>query len=418
MSEFTARQKYDFKRDLEQLAGRRGQHTELISLYIPPTRQISDVTAYLRNEYSQASNIKSKQTQKNVLGALESLLSRLKNLRSPPENGLAMFVGAVVTGNNQQRMEAHVLEPPQPVPTFLYRCDSRFFLEPLEGLMAEKEIYGLMLIDRRECTIGFLRGKSIQSVFYDTSQVPGKHGRGGQSQRRFERLTEIAADEWFKRCGERASEIFMAEEKLISILIGGPGPSKRYFMEGGFMHHELEKKILDAFDTGYTDEFGLKELVDNASEALSQLGLMKEKKIFQRFQREIMKLEAAQATYGEDHVRYALEMGAVDTLVLSEGLRKQRVTIGCPNCGDVEGDKSVARDKVEDAPAKGKCPKCQSYLGVLAEKDLIDELSEKAESTGTKVELMSTDSEEGETLLKAFGGIAAMLRYVLPERRN
>ena len=30
---------------------------------------------------------------------------------------------------------------------------------------------------------------------------------------------------------------------------------------------------------------------------------------------------------------------------------------------------------------------------------------------GTKVELISADSEEGEMLLKAFGGIAAILRY-------
>ncbi len=55
-----------------------------------------------------------------------------------------------------------------------------------------------------------------------TSQVPGKHGRGGQSQRRFERLTEIAAHEWFVKCGETASEIFMQEENIKGILLVVP----------------------------------------------------------------------------------------------------------------------------------------------------------------------------------------------------
>ncbi len=417
MAEFTQRQKYDFKRDLETLRNKRGMHTELISLYIPPDRQIHDVQAQLRDEYSQAGNIKSKQTQKNVQAALESIQNRLKGLKQPPENGLAIFVGAVVTGNNQQEMEAHVFEPPHPVGSMLYRCDSRFFLEPLEHMLEEKEVYGLLLIDRRECTIGILRGKSIQQLFYDTSMVPGKHGRGGQSQRRFERLTEEAADAWFKKMAEKASDIFRQEKGIIGILVGGPGPSKKYFVDGEFLHHEVQKQIIDTFDTGYTDEFGLNEMVENASETISEVSLIKEKKLFQRLQQQIMKEDAGKATYGEGQVRYALQMGAVDTLLLSEGLRKERAKIGCPNCGWEKGDISVGRDDVEDAAGDEKCPECQSYLGVLEHQDLIDELSEMAEGTGAGVELISTESEEGTTLMRAFGGVAALLRYRLPEKK-
>jgi len=93
-----------------------------------------------------------------------------------------------------------------------YPLYSHFFTEPLESMMKEQEIYGLFLLDRRECTIGMLRGNRVTTLKYMTSQVPGKHGRGGQSQRRFERLTELAAHEWFVKCGEKASEIFLGEE--------------------------------------------------------------------------------------------------------------------------------------------------------------------------------------------------------------
>jgi len=86
--DMTQRQIYDLKRQLEELKKCRGKHTELISLYVPPSKQIFDVVSYLRNEYSQSQNIKSKTTMKNVLSAIESIMSRLKNFKQPPPMAL------------------------------------------------------------------------------------------------------------------------------------------------------------------------------------------------------------------------------------------------------------------------------------------------------------------------------------------
>ena len=55
--------RYAFRRKLDEIAACRGRATELISLYVPPAKQISDVLAYLRNEYAQSSNIKSRTTR-------------------------------------------------------------------------------------------------------------------------------------------------------------------------------------------------------------------------------------------------------------------------------------------------------------------------------------------------------------------
>lgn len=412
VNELSSRQRYDFKRDLEELSNLRGQHTELISLYLPAEKEVSQFTNYLRSESSQASNIKSTQTRKNVQSAIESLLSRLRYYRMTPKNGLVMFVGAVVVGNNQQDMKAYVFEPPQPITTFVYRCDSTFYVDPLKDMLAEKDIYGLLLVDRRECTVGILRGKKIETVLYDTSQVPGKHGRGGQSQRRMERLTEIAADEWYKKMGERASEIFRNTPGLVGILVGGPGPSKRAFIEGKFLHYELEPKIIDLFDTGYTDEYGLRELVENAGEALKNLGLTKEKNLIKRLLGEIREQAGGKATYGEAYVRYALQMGAVEVLLLSEGLRRYRAKIGCSQCDYLQGDRTIKAADV-DTNLGEKCPQCGSRLVIKEKKDVIDEMSELAESSKATAELISQDSDEGETLMKAFGGMAAIMRYKL-----
>ncbi len=413
MTELTQREKYDLKRQIEELKTCKGKHTELISLYVPPSKQISDVTAYLKNELSQSQNIKSKTTRKNVLSAIESIMSRLKQFKTPPENGVIFFVGHKSIGSDQTSMVAYVIEPPMPIVTFLYRCDSLFYTEPLEQMLTEKEIYGLFLIDRRECTVGMLRGKNIELLKYMTSQVPGKHGRGGQSQRRFERLTEIAAHEWFVKCGEKASEIFLNQDTMKGIFVGGSGPTKQYFVEEGYFHYEIQNKVLEVFDTGYTDEFGLKELVGVASEKMSDLKISKEKKVMKRFLSEVTKSERSLAAYGEEQIRRALQMGVVDTLILSEELRRYRVTIKCQSCEYSE--QHTVTDEMLEELLNSECSSCKnaSSFELVDKIDVIDELSELAESTGAKIELVSRTSEEGDSLYRAFNGIAAILRYAV-----
>ena len=411
MTELTQRQKYDLKRQLEELRACKGRHTELISLYVPPNKQIHDVTSYLKNEFSQSQNIKSKTTMKNVLSAIESIMSRLKHFKQPPENGIVFFVGHKSVGSDKTEMVAYIIEPPLPINIFLYRCDSSFFIEPLEDMLVEKEIYGLFLIDRRECTIGLLRGNRIDLLKYMTSHVPGKHGRGGQSQRRFERLTELAAHEWFVKCGEQASEIFRNQKDTKGILVGGPGPTKQFFIDEGYLHYEVQDKIIETFDTGYTDEYGLRELVSAASETMTNLKISKEKKLMKAFLKEITKSQGGLSVYGENQIRRALQIGAIDTLLLSENLRKYRIKLRCPSCNYYE-ERTISEDDLKNF-SPPICSKCNSSstMEIVEKIDLIDELSDLAEKIGSKVEIISLGSEEGDSLYSAFNGIAGILRY-------
>ncbi len=81
------------KSKIQELKSLRGHGTQLISLYIVPRKQISDVTSQLREEYGQASNIKSKTTQDNVRAAIQSCIARLKLFSVSPNNGLVLFCG-------------------------------------------------------------------------------------------------------------------------------------------------------------------------------------------------------------------------------------------------------------------------------------------------------------------------------------
>lgn len=397
--DMTSKLIYEFKRKLEELERYKGRGTELITLYIPPDKNIADVVSQLRSELSQAENIKSKQTRVNVIGGLEAILQRLKMFKKPPEHGMVIVSGVV---DCKQKRVTEIIIPPEPVPLYKYHCNSKFYLEPLKDMLKEKKVYGLIVLDRREATIGLLRGKRIDVLDYKTSNVPGKHRQGGQSSVRFERLREIAIHEFYKRVGDAASEAFLQhKDELEGILIGGPSPTKEEFYKGEYLHHELQRKVIGLFDVGYTDESGLYELVEKAQDKLHELDLIREKRLMNRFLKEVVK--DGLAAYGEEEVRKYLSLGAVDVLLLSEGLRLERVKYRCPKCG---------REKEITLRVKKKmiCD-CGVEMEEIGRKDVILEISELAEQSGAKVEILSTESEEGAMLLNAFGGIAAILRF-------
>ncbi len=407
--EFTAQEKYEFKRLLDGLRSKTGRGTELISLYIPPDKQIHDVTSQLREEYGQAANIKSRVTRLSVQGSLESAMSRLKLIPKPPANGVVIFIGSVDAGANKTEMYSVALEPPDPIVTYRYHCDSSFLLEPLEEMLADKKTFGLIVLDRREATIGILKGKYTEAIKHLTSTVPGKQRKGGQSSHRFQQLRLIAIHEFYKRVGESANEAFLAidTKDLQGILVGGPSPTKEEFVEGGFLHHELQKKIMGSLDVSYTDESGLFELVDAAQEQLSDLEVMQDKMLMRRFMKELVS-DKGLASYGEDEVRHNLELGAVEILLLSEDLRKTRAKIECTSRSC---DFSEYQTRTTAAAPLGNCLNCGAALSMTQEEDIVSELSKLADQSKTEVKIISTEFEEGEQLYKAFGGIAAILRY-------
>lgn len=401
---------------LTTLASKEGRHTELISLYVPSDRQISDVTNMLRQEYGTASNIKSKSTKKNVVDAIEKVLQRLRLFKAPPENGLVIFCGAIPqNGVGSEKIEIYVLEPPEPISLYYYRCDQRFHIEPLEEMLKERDTYGIVTVDGNEATIATLRGRSLEIIKNITSGLPGKHDAGGQSQRRFERNREQEVHAYYKRIGGYINDIFLPIPDLKGIIFGGPGPTKEDFQKGEYTHYTLRDKALATVDTSYTGEYGVKETVSKSQEILKEVQYFKEKKVVQGFLYEVGH-DTGLATYGEDEVRNALTRGGVRSLLLSEDFNESRISLKCANC-DYATQETVKNKSIQDFKKKltGKqCPKC-SYpnLKISGVQDVIEELAELALQTGANVEVISTKTEEGVELRSSFGGIAAILRYRL-----
>jgi peptide chain release factor subunit 1 len=191
---------------------------------------------------------------------------------------------------------------------------------------------------------------------------------------------------------------------LRGIIIGGPGPIKDMFYKEDHLPTDIKAKVLGVVDTSYTELFGLQETVVRAEDILAEASITRERKLLERFFGELAK-DSGLAVYGVRETVKALEMGAVDMLLMSEDFDWLKVSFECPSC-KAKLEKFVKRDNKSVTP----CPSCGAAMEEGEEADGAEKLSEFADSVGTKVEIVSVDSREGEQLHE-MGGIAGILRY-------
>ncbi len=307
---------------VEMLSQYKGRHTELVSVYIPAGQNIYTVAKQIEDEVGTATNIKSAQTRKNVIEALEKISRFFKTLKKTPENGLAIFAGNISDKEGQINVELFYIEPPQLISMRLYRCDKEFVLEPLKEMLEVKEVYGLVVMDRKEATIGLLEGKKIKVLSKLTSGVPGKIKAGGQSAARFHRITEGLAKDFFRRIADEMKKIFFNMPKLKGILVGGPIPTKEDFLDEGQLVTQLKEKVIAVKDIGYSDEHGLELLLEQSQDALAKQEIMHEKNLLEDFFDSLAKTPEKTA-YGLSPVKKALKYGAVETLILSKKIKKE-----------------------------------------------------------------------------------------------
>ncbi|MBU0591484.1 peptide chain release factor aRF-1 [Candidatus Micrarchaeota archaeon] len=392
---------YTFKKQLRNLQSYRGNGTELISVYIPAGSQVHDMSNKLREEMSQASNIKSKSTKTNVLGALERIANYLKIFKKPPANGISVFAGNVSDNVAKVDIELFSLEPPEPLKIGAYRCDSKFFLEPLEQMLGSSEMYGIVVMDGREATIATVKGTIITIIKKLNSTAHAKVNKGGQSQRRYQRLVEEQIENYYKRIGESMDDAFVNRAK--AVVVGGPGPAKEGFMK--LKPYNYQINVLGVVDTGYTDEYGVREVLSKSEDILLKQEAIKEKALVERFIKEVV--NDGLATYGVNEVRNAILAKQAEKVIISENLQYMTATYTCLSCNSEE--KKTFREKIEERTIK--CKKCGEQMKLKSEELLIDELMELSRANNIEVEIVSDNTTEGAQLLTGFGGIGAFLRY-------
>ena len=395
------------KYQLKKLEDIRGRNTELVSLYIPAGYDMSKISEFVTSEASEAENIKSKHTRKNVQAALDKIGRKVKEEQETPENGVAFFSGNISDTEGRPDIKIWEVVPPKPIESRHYRCDKEFVLEPLKQMIVDDRVYGLIVCDKNEAAIGYLQGSSIKTAYTLESNVPGKTRAGGQSAQRFSRLREEMLKTFLGEIAEKSKNAFMKkarEDKLLGIIVGGPGFVKDKLLDDDYLHHELQEKVITRKSLDVSGEAGLSQLVEKAEDEIEDSQVVKEKNLVNEFFDNLQK-ENGKSEYGVEQVEEALKMGAVETVLVSEDVDLFRAKYECPKGHEKEifEEKPRIDDSVE-------CDECNEEMALEEIADLVDVFGKKAEEMSSELEIISTDHEEGKRLMN-MGGVAAIMRY-------
>lgn len=407
--------RYKLMRMLKELQRISGHGTELVTVYIPPKRPIFDVIAQLRNEAGTASNIKSDLTRSHVQDALSRTIEYLKLFKETPEKGLVIFCGAIPTGKGlgTEKIELYSVLPPKPVQIQLYRCDDHFWVDHLRDMLKDDKVIGIIAIDTQEAGLGILTGDRWEVVDTMTSGVAGKHRQGGQSARRFERLRENELNEYYNRVGDHAQRVFIDQFNIKGLIVGGPGPTKDNFLKEEYLDYRLQNNVIATLDTSYSGDEGIREIIDKVNDqgVMSEYRLMEEKKVVKKFMSEVHSGKGL-GIYGIHDVIGSLRNGIVDMVIVTDDVNFVNLEVKCKKCGTVQ-QKFIDRSdliSIKQELLSRPCPSCSSVEYESSERDIVDYLEELVTITGSRLEIISSKSEEG-AQISSLGRIGAILRF-------
>lgn len=93
---------------------------------------------------------------------------------------------------------------------------------PLLALLDQPRAYAVLLLRHGGFSVGFFRGESLVDSKTDQRFVKNRHRKGGQSQRRFERIREKQVDELFDKACETAEEkLTPYDGEIAHMFLGG-----------------------------------------------------------------------------------------------------------------------------------------------------------------------------------------------------
>ncbi len=381
----------------------------MISLIIRPGDQIAQVSKMLAEEYGTASNIKSRVNRQSVLGAITSTQQRLKLYNKVPPNGLVVYCGTINTADGKERKVNIDFEPFKPINTSLYLCDNKFHTEPLNELLESDEKFGFIVMDGSGTLFGTLAGNTREVLHRFSVDLPKKHGRGGQSALRFARLRMEKRHNYVRKVAEMAVQFYITNDRpnVSGLVLAGLADFKTELAQTDMFDPRLQVIIMKVVDVSYGGDNGFNQAIEQAAEVLQNVKFIREKKLISQFFDEIAQ-DSGRYCFGVDDTLKALELGAVETLMVWENLETQRFLVKNPS-----GEERVlylSKEQQADQ-AHFREPGTNAELEVLEQMALLEWFANNYKRFGAKLEIVTNRSQEGSQFCKGFGGIGGLLRY-------
>ncbi|CAK9861986.1 unnamed protein product [Sphagnum jensenii] len=347
---------WKIKKLIKALESARGNGTSMISLIMPLRDQVSRVTKMLGDEFATASNIKNRVNRQSVLGAITSAQQRLKLHNKVPTNGLVLYTGTIVTDDGKEKKVTFDFEPFKPINSSLYLCDNKFHTEALNELLESDDKFGFIIMDGNGTLLGTLSGNTREVLHKFTVDLPKKHGRGGQSALRFAWLRMEKRHNYVRRTAELATQFYInpatSQPNVSGLILAGSVDFKTELSQSDMFDPQLQTK--------------------------------------------------------------ALEMGAVETLIVWENLEVNRYVLKNAVSGELV-IKHLNREQESDQSTFREV-ETQAELEVQEKLSLLEWFANAYKGFGCTLEFVTNKSQEGSQFCRGFGGIGGILRYQLDMR--
>jgi len=373
----------------------------------------------LSSELSTSKNIKKAANRNAVQSALRSSIEKLKLYKRVPPHGLLIFCGLVQGDSNKEIKVCIDLEPFRPVTRAVYLCDSKFHTELLSELLEADEQFGFVVMDGSGCLFATVRGNSRHVLHKFSVELPKKHGRGGQSALRFARLRLEKRHNYVRKVAELAKSLFIEQGSVNceGIILGGSAELKNELYATNLLDPRLQRKVLSVVDVAYGGLHGLNQAIDLAAPVLSNVQMVHQRGVLQRYMKEIAS-DSGKYCFTARDTMWAVESGAAHTVLCYDELETVRVVLqrkpseGEPGCPAESNNGIETVDNIEyTSPEQLAAMLVDTNVKVAEQQSLTEWLCDNCESIGVSVEFVSNRSPEGAQFYRGFGGIGALLRY-------
>lgn len=233
---------------------------------------------------------------------------------------------------------------------------------------------------------------------------------------RFSRLRLEKRHNYLRKAAELAAKYFIdpatGQVNADGLILAGSGEFKTELSQSDMFDSRLRTKIMKVLDISYGGERGFNQAIELAFDVLSNMNVVKEKRLIGKFFEEINQ-DTGKYVFGVDDTVKALEMGIVQTLIIWEDLDINRYILKNSVTNEIvikylNKEQEANETNFQDSSAG-------SELKIQEKTLLVDWFADQYKQFGCTLEFVANKSQEGSQFCRGFGGIGGILRYRLNE---
>jgi len=227
---------------------------------------------------------------------------------------------------------------------------------------------------------------------------------------RFARLRLEKRHNYLRKVSEITTQLYIANDKVnvTGLIIAGIADFKTELSQSDMFDSRLAVKILKIVDVSYGGDNGFNQAIELSADVLRDVKFIREKKLLTKYFEEIAQ-DTGKYCFGVRDTMQALELGAVESLIVYENLEMNRYELKNPATAvtvvhflnkEQEKDPKYFHDEANNVE-----------MEVIDKLALVEWFANNYTKFGAKLEYVSNKSQEESQFVKGFGGIGGLLRY-------